>query len=331
MIAVIGCIKETVSVKMLPPREDDRQQEGFGGYGYPGAYGYPDTYGMNGPQEPLQQDFQEEPEEEDDEITVKGSGCGYNIAVNLAIWGYETELISAIGDDTMGAAAKAGLDEAGVGREGVTVFEDSTAIDVEMINIFGDVSMSKKNRHVIKNITPEFLEDKASILDRAEAIVIDGTIPAEAIDYMLKTYGGRDDVKLFFDPASSRGGKKVRDSLEGFYCVMPGRMEAESMSGKTVLSEEQLSEAGALFGQSGVDRAVITIKGGGLYYREGEKEGILRPKRVVTLGSTSGAGDVVSAAVVAGAVDGKTMEEIASDAMEKAALYLADVGVKELE
>ena len=85
MIAVIGCIKETVSVKMLPPREDDRQQEGFGGYGYPGAYGYPDTYGMNGPQEPLQQDFQEEPEEEDDEITVKGSGCGYNIAVNLAI------------------------------------------------------------------------------------------------------------------------------------------------------------------------------------------------------------------------------------------------------
>ena len=36
MIAVIGCVKETVSVKLLPPKEDERQQEGFGGYGYPG-------------------------------------------------------------------------------------------------------------------------------------------------------------------------------------------------------------------------------------------------------------------------------------------------------
>ena len=97
------------------------------------------------------------------------------------------------------------------------------------------------------------------------------------------------------------------------------------------MSEEQLSEAGAFFGKSGVERIVITIKGGGLYYREGDREGILRPERLITLGSTSGAGDVVSAAVVAGAVDGKTREEIAADAMEKAALYLADVGVKAVE
>lgn len=191
--------------------------------------------------------------------------------------------------------------------------------------------MAKKNRHVIKNITPEFIRDRAKILEKAEAIVVDGTIPGETIDYVLKTYGGRSGVKLFFDPASSRGGRKVKDSLEGFYCVMPGRMEAESMSGKTVLSEEQLSEAGAFFGKSGVERIVITIKGGGLYYREGDREGILRPERLITLGSTSGAGDVVSAAVVAGAVDGKTIEEIAADAMEKAALYLADVGVKAVE
>ena len=95
MIAVIGCVKETVSVKLLPPKEDERQREGFGGYGYPGPYG------MAPPQEMPQ----EEPEEEDDEITVKGSGCGYNIAVNLAAWGYDTEFISAIGNDTMGSAA----------------------------------------------------------------------------------------------------------------------------------------------------------------------------------------------------------------------------------
>ena len=71
MIAVIGCVKETVSVKLLPPKEDERQQEGFGGYGYPGPYG------MAPPQEMPQ----EEPEEEDDEITVKDA-----VTISLSIW-----------------------------------------------------------------------------------------------------------------------------------------------------------------------------------------------------------------------------------------------------
>ena len=75
----------------------------------------------------------------------------------------------------------------------------------------------------------------------------------------------------------------------------------------------------------GVDRAVITIKGGGMYYREGDSEGVLRPERVISFASTSGAGDVVSAAVVAGSLEGKTMEETAGDAMEKAALFLNGV------
>ena len=45
-----------------------------------------------------------------------------------------------------------------------------------------------------------------------------------------------------------------------------------------------------------------------MYYKEGEKEGILRPERMLSFGNTAGAGDVVSAAVVAGTVDGKDIE-----------------------
>lgn len=46
---------------------------------------------------------------------------------------------------------------------------------------------------------------------------------------------------------------------------------------------------------------------------------------MITFGSTSGAGDIVSAAVAAGTVDGESIDKIAGRAMDKAAEFLADV------
>ena len=95
------------------------------------------------------------------------------------------------------------------------------------------------------------------------------------------------------------------------------------MARRTVLSADQLMEAGSYFEEQGVKRTIITIKGGGLYYKEGIAEGILAPERVLSFSMTSGAGDVVSAAVVAADLEGKSIEETGKFAMEKAAEFLA--------
>ena len=365
MIAIVGCVKESVRVKLEPQKEPDHQEFGAGygaayggygmagmpggydmpgmpaGYGMPGmpaGYGAPENYGMtgipgmqempDGPEEDAQAPAAAEAEENDDDIAVKSSGCGYSIAVRLASWGHEVEMISAIGDDDMGAAAKAGMEAAGIGCSGVASFADATAVDVDLVNIFGEAAMSYQNRRVIRNITPEFLRERKDILDRAEAIVVDGMIPREAIAYIAEEYGGRDDKKVFFDPAELDGGNKAKDLLYGFHCIMPGRMEAEAMSGKSVLSKDELLAAGRFFTEAGAEKVIITIKGGGLYYREGDSEGILRPEKVLSLYNTSGAGDAVSASVVSGAVNGKAIDEIAADAMAEAASYLADIEAK---
>lgn len=307
MIAVIGCAKETVNVKMNVPMDEGERA-------------------LMGIEEP-----KTEADIKDDEIFVKDSGCGVNIAKQLAALGYETEFISVVGDDTLGAAVKAGLDEAGVKRGGVDTMPGSTAVDVHFLNVLGEIVMFNKNLEAVKKITPEFVRSKSDILDRAEYIVVDGSIPQETIEYIAGEYGPRDDVRIFFDPASVSGGYKAADILEHFHCVLPGRMEAEAMTGMTVLSEEQLREAGRFFEQAGIDKCVITIKGGGLYYREGESEGILRPEKLFPFGSTSGAGDVVSAAVIAGTIEGKDMETIAGEAMAEAAVFLSELGLKVVE
>lgn len=307
MIAVIGCAKETVNVKMSMPMDEGERA-------------------LMGIEEP-----KTEADIKDDEIAVKDSGCGVNIAKQLAALGYETEFISVVGDDTLGAAVKAGLDDAGVKRGGVDAMPGSTAVDVHFLNVLGEIVMFNKNLEAVKKITPDFVRSKADILDRADYIVVDGSIPQETIEYIAGEYGPRDNVKIFFDPASVSGGYKAADVLEHFHCVLPGRMEAEAMTGKTVLSEEQIREAGLFFEEAGVDRCVITIKGGGMYYREGESEGILRPEKLFPFGSTSGAGDVVSAAVIAGTIEGKDMETVAKEAMAKAAAFLSELGLKAVE
>ena len=307
MIAVIGCAKETVKVKMNMPADEGERA-------------------LMGIEEP-----KTEADIEDDEIIVKDSGCGVNIALNLAALGYDTEFISVIGDDTLGKAVRAGLDDAGVGNSGVDALHGNTAVDVHFLNVLGEIVMFKKNLEAVKKITPEFVRSKAPILDKADYIVVDGGIPQETIEFIAEEYGPRESIKLFYDPASVSGGYKAADVLKHFHCVLPGRMEAEAMTGKTVLSEEQLSDAGAFFENSGVDKSVITIKGGGLYYREGGSEGILRPEKRYPFGSTSGAGDVVSAAVIAGTIDGKDMETIAREAMAGAAEFLSKLGLRSVE
>lgn len=309
MIAVIGCAREIVRVKMRMPREGSTQMAmGESSFGSQAVW-----------------------DEQDDDIRVKNGGSAFNIAMNLASWGYETEVISAVGDDSVSFAVKNELESAGAGVEGIRTFPEGTAVDVEFFNVLGDVEMLRSHRAVIKNITPDFLKENADILEKAEMIVVDGTIPKESLEYVAKTYGNDSGKKLFFDPADLMGAANASEALSGFYCVMPGRMEAEAMTDKTVLSPEQLSEAGEFFSRAGVSKVVITIKGGGLYYKEGASEGILRPERMITFGSTAGAGDVVSAAVVAGTADGDSIEEIGKRAMDKAAEFLADVKDEKLK
>lgn len=303
MIAVIGSAKERIKIAMKPPAESSDHAE-------PGSF--------------APADYAEMEIKENDKMIAESGGCGANIAANLAALGHETEFITAVGDDSLGAALRDRLERAGVNTDMVRTFPGMTAVNVDFMNVLGDLEFTRRNSVIIDNITPVMLKEMKERLEKAEAVIIDGSIPAESVRYLAEEYGSRNDIRLFYDPASVSGGYKVRDMIGRFSCVMPGRMEAEAMTRKAVLSQDQLMEAGAFFEERGVERIIITLKGGGLYYKEGKNEGVLRPERVLSFGSTSGAGDVVSAAVAAATVEGKGIEETAKYAMEKAAEYLAD-------
>jgi len=203
-------------------------------------------------------------------------------------------------------------------------------VSVEIHNIIGELQFLRENTAAMDLLTPEMLEECAGVLDEADAIFVDGTVPAATLDFISEKYAGKS--RIYFDPGSIDGGVRFAESSMKAYCVLPGRMEAEAMSGQQVLGMDQLMSAGQAFEDRGVEKVIITLKGGGLYYKEGLSSGMLKPDRKLTFAETRGAGDVLAAAVVA-AAEGSTpdasgsgsLEEAAAAGMDAAAEFLKDV------
>ncbi len=355
MIAVIGVVSVSVDIRLKPPardaelqkKQDDealrlagidpetgeevsaggRKLEGFSQYyertmRQQASENYWNEVGIGGGQfggyDPVVAD-------KDTDIRVTTSGCAFNVARHLAAdHGADVKFVSVVGDDAFGLAARCELEQAGVDVSGMKTVSGSTPVSVEIHNVIGDLQFQRENTGVMDELTPSVIDSCAEKLEGADIIFVDGTVPAATLDYISEHYSGKS--RIFFDPGSIAGGTRFADSAMKAHLVLPGRMEAEAMSGLQVLGMDQLMAAGQAFEERGVERVIITLKGGGLYYKEGTQSGLIKPERKLTFAETRGAGDVLSAAVVAASAGGEdSLEAVAAAGIEAAADFLKDV------
>ena len=350
MIAVIGGVQTTVRVKLAIPERDMEKQkkqdedavlaagldvEAAGGEESPedarfrhyyeqkmreqAGENYWDSMGLG------VKDFGGYPPVapgENTDIRVTSSGCSYNVAKYLGEK-IDTAFISVMGDDTLGTAAKAELAARGVDISGVKTLHASTAVGVEVANPMGDLEFARENMALLTELTPEYVESCGEILAKADAIFMDGTLPEETMKYISDNYS--DKCPIYFDPASIHGGSVFARSGAKAACIMPGRMEAEAISGLQVLGMDQLMAAGNAFESMGIPQTVITLKMGGLYYKDAAEAGIIKPENPLSFGDTKGAGDVLSAELVYHLVSGAGLREAAEGAVAAAGEYIAEL------
>ena len=346
MIVVVGSVQAEVRIDMTMPGKPDPKA----GQGEAISPWEREAYGEGGRFGSLQMMPSGDPSK--DRISVHYCGCGYNVARLLAGKGREVAFVSVVGDDPLGLAAAADLQRCGIDTSQVKVIDDFvtkagqdseeavgpdaagtvanglirqslTSVRVVAKNFLGDTEFWREDRRMMEEITPEQIAGAQPLLEKAELVLADGGLPEETIRWIASVCSEA-GVRFYLDPASVRGGEKASGLLDGLYGIMPGRMEAEAMSGLQILSGDQLMEAGAYFDEKGVKQIVITMKGGGLYYKEGMNEEILRPDRVLRFSETVGAGDVVTAALLNAYAQGKPIGEAAREAMADAAAHLAD-------
>ncbi len=267
-----------------------------------------------------------------DDITVKSCGCAFNVAKHLANLGREVKLITVVGTDPLGLALLEELKGHGIDTTHALKVDGQTPVIFEIRNFAGEVEFARANESLIERINEDFIAEASADIAKADAIVMDGSIPVETMRYITSQFG--DDVRIFFDPASRMGGEKISSTadeglgiMQKLYCVMPGRVEAEKMAEMIILGPDKLKAAADLFGENGVERTFITIKAGGVYYKDAASEegSSLRPGRTLSFADTSGAGDLVSAVIVDATLKGADMDATAKAAMDAAEKFLSDL------
>lgn len=252
-------------------------------------------------------------------ISVSYSGTGRNIAENLVHMGVDTALVAVAGDDFVGRGAKSELTAAGVHTDCMTLMDGrNTAMNVAILNIIGDLVFAVDNEDVHECLTKEMLQQAESQIQDSKLVCIDGSLAEEALRYAADTV----KCPLFFDPHTEEDAGKVKDFIKAFHTIKPNRAEASAICGMEIFSEQQLMEAGQWFSDQGVERIFITLSGGGVYYKEGEKTGIIRPEQVLPINDTEGAGDAFSAALLDGTIKGMDIESLAAYGMKAAAAAL---------
>ncbi len=248
------------------------------------------------------------------------AGTAVAAAKHLAANGEEVHVVSAVGDDFLGKATKLDMTDKGMNTDFLKVVEGKpTAVEIETLNIIGDLDYLISGVEVNKYIDAELVESALEMINGCDLAVVDTSLTEETLKYIAENV----TVPKFLDPSNEEDALKVKDIIGKFDIIKPNRAEASALFGTDIFSEEELKAAAAHFAEQGVKQVYITLSGGGVHFKGEGVEDVIRPEKAEPFVRKEGAGDAFSAAIADGTVKGMTIREIAAYGMEEAAKIIA--------
>lgn len=252
-------------------------------------------------------------------ISMSYGGVGRNITENLARMGASVSFVSVAGDDFAGRGAVRELSDLGVDVENVRLLpEENTAVYLSILNIVGDMELGLCNMDVLERVSTGVIDETYESLKNCKIIGLDTNLTEETLDYATRKFK---DIPLFLDPVSVTKAERAKKIIGRFHTVKPNRMEAEVISGMSILNAGELEKAAAWFVGQGVRRVFITLGPGGVYYSDGRESGLIRPNPSEIVSAT-GAGDAFSAAVIYSHLKGLDIRKTAETGMAAAAVAM---------
>jgi pseudouridine kinase len=249
-------------------------------------------------------------------ISMSYGGVGRNITENL---GNSVNFVSVAGDDFTGRGAVRELQDLNVDVDHVKLLSDeNTAVSMSILNIVGDMELALYNMDVMERISIAFIDEASESMKQSRIVGVDANLPEDVMEY---TTGILKDVPLFLDPVSVAKAARAKNVIGRFHTVKPNRMEAEILSGMSIMSEDELKRAGSWFIEQGVKRVFITLGYGGVYYQDETGSGTIRPQDSQIV-SAAGAGDAFSAAILHSYLKGWDVRKTADAGMAAASLAM---------
>ncbi len=250
-------------------------------------------------------------------ITVRPGGVGRNIAHDLRLLGVEVSLIAAIGGDRAGAELLQSCRELGMDMSMCPVFAgERSSCYLYVTDEIGEMQLAISDMEITERITPELLEPKLERINRADAVLIDGNLPARTISYLARSC----TAPLCADPVSAAKAPRLKDALSRLSILKPNALEAAALTG-----EREPERAARALLDAGVRRVFISLGAGGIL--AAEKDRLLRlPCRDLPALDTTGAGDAATAALIWAQLQNLDLEQSARAALCAGAIVCADAG-----
>lgn len=249
-------------------------------------------------------------------VSIGMGGVGHNIALNLALFGAETKLICALGEDAYAQAAIKEAESFGLDISHSLIANDMTSsVYLCLCNEKGDMETAINDMSVINRLSPNFLNEKKDIIQSASLVVIDCNLPQDSIDYILSTA----KTQVFADTVSTVKAEKLSGRLDKLHTIKPNRAEAEVLSGVRITDINTATKAARALIEKGLERVFITLGPEGVYCAEKKSSSELyMPVEGFKPVNATGAGDAFMAAVAYAYIKGFDLKKTASVGMSAA-------------
>ena len=247
-------------------------------------------------------------------VSVRHGGVGRNIACDLARLGLRTRFVTALGDDGFGVSVREGCRSCGVDMSLTrTVPGARSPVYLYLSDEKGEMEAAVSDMELMAALTPANLRAQLGEIDDADAVVLDGNLPAETIAFLCEKLR----APIIADPVSTAKATRFAPVLGRLAAIKPNLLEARALTGKQ--SPEDCAEA---LLRSGVGSVFLSLGAKGLLAASGE-ERVLLPCERTELVNATGAGDAATAAVVWAMVRGLDLAAAARAAVMAGAIAAA--------
>lgn len=246
-------------------------------------------------------------------------GVARNFAENLSRLGYETTLISAVGDDKEGHWLLEQTKNQGVDVSQVWVFQtERTGTYTTLLDHHGETIVAMADMNIYDQITPQMLEEKWSFSSKPKAVFLDMNLSNSCTKYVIDRCHD-EKIPLYISSVSAAKVVKLPEDLTGVDLLLINEEEIKALTGANIASIEDCHALCETLHKRGVEKIIVQLENNELYYFSEEEYGHLQP--FITDGvDFTGTNDAFSACAIYSIFNGETFKKACQFGLAGAAL-----------
>ncbi len=238
-------------------------------------------------------------------VTLRPGGVGRNIAWGVARLSIPVELVTAVGNDTFGAALLKSCREEDIGTLHTIIAPRGTGTYLCLHDADGDMLCAINQMEAVETLSPEMLAPLIPVCNAAPLVALDANLPANTLSFLAENI----TAPLFIDPVSAHKAKRALPILSHVYAIKPNRLEAEVMTGFDCSTQDGVWRAANFFLERGVKRVYISLGKDGVYYTDGRDRGVISSglDADAPIRDFTGAGDAMTAGLIWAELQGRSV------------------------